>query len=89
MTEKELFELVRNNYGKSNIDYLKEQAKIALKEPTLSKEETLDGLLDWVVIAGCANVNDFYRPLIFNAISYIIKDDRLDAPQATAQEPCG
>ena len=78
MTEKELFDLVRKNYGEANIDYLKEQVKTALKEPTLSKEETLNGFLDWVVIAGCGNVNDYYRPFIYNAISYLLQPEPVE-----------
>ena len=71
MSDNELFALVRKNYGEVNTEYLKDQVKTALKMPLLSKEETLDGLLDLVVIAGCCNLNDRYRKFLFSAIGHL------------------
>ncbi len=72
MNEDELFALVRKAYGESNVDYIKEQVKEALKEPLLSKYETVDGLLDWIVIAGCTGMNDRYRKYIYSAVAYLL-----------------
>ena len=71
MTEDELFELVRENYYKVNRGYLKEQVRKALSEPHLSAQETLDGLLDWIVEAGCAGLNEKYRLYVYSAIGYL------------------
>lgn len=71
MDENELFDLVRNNYSKVNRDYLKEQVKEALSKPIMTKEETLNGLLDYIVIGGCTGMNDLYRKFLYSAISYL------------------
>lgn len=73
MSEDELFALVRENYNGANEDYLKKQVKDALKMPLLSKEETLDGLLDLVVIGGCGGLNEYFRPYLFSAIGHLQK----------------
>lgn len=74
MDEEELFKLVREAYGEANVDYIKEQVKEALKEPILPRRDTLDGLLDWIVIAGCAGMNDRYRKYIYSAIAHLQRD---------------
>ena len=71
MDEKELFGLIRKNYSEVNCDYLKEQVKEALSEPTMTKEETLNGLLDYIVIGGCGGMNDLYRKFLYSAIGYL------------------
>lgn len=71
MDEKELFDLIRNNYSQVNCDYLKEQVKAALSKPIMTKEETLNGLLDYIVIGGCGGMNDLYRKFLYSAISYL------------------
>ena len=71
MDEKELFHLIRKNYSEANRDYLKEQVKEALSEPTMTKEETLDGLLNYIVVAGCTGMNDLYRKFLYSAIGYL------------------
>ena len=73
MSEDELFSLVRKNYNGANEDYLKKQVKAALKMPLLSKEETLDGLLDLVVMGGCCGLNEHYRQYLFSAIGHLQK----------------
>ena len=73
MDENELFELVRKNYFKANKDYLKEQVKQALSEPALTREETLNGLLDYIVIAGYNGMNDLYRKYLYSAIGHLVK----------------
>lgn len=72
MDDDELFELVRRNYSEANKDYLKEQVKATLKTPLLTKHETLDGLIDWIVEAGCTGMNEHYRKFVFSAIAYLI-----------------
>lgn len=71
MDEKELFQLIRNNYAKSNSDYLKEQIKDAMKNPPMTKKETLDGLLDYIVVAGCTGMNEEYRRFLYSAIGHL------------------
>lgn len=71
MDEKELFQIIRKNYAEANSDYLKEQVKEALSEPTMTKEETLNGLLDYIVIGGCTGMNDLYRKFLYSAIGYL------------------
>ena len=71
MDEKELFQLVRKNYTEANSDYLKEQIKEAMKNPPMTKEETLDGLLDYIVVAGCAGMNEEYRRFLYSAIGHL------------------
>lgn len=71
MDENELFDLIRKNYSEVNRNYLKEQVKEALFEPTMTKEETLNGLLDYIVIAGCNGMNDLYRKYLYSAIGYL------------------
>ena len=73
LVEQEIFEIVRNSYTESNQDYLKAQVKVALKEPILSKQETLNGLIDWIVNAGCTGMNDYYRKFVFSAIGHLLK----------------
>lgn len=73
MNEEELFELIRKNYNEANQDYLREQIKAAMKHPPMSREDTLNGLLDWVLIAGCTGMNDLYRNYVFSAIGYLIE----------------
>ena len=72
MSDEELFELVRRNYSEVNKDYIKEQVKVALKTPLLTKHETLDGLIDWIVEAECTGMNEHYRKFVFSAIAYLI-----------------
>ena len=72
MDEEELFKLVRKAYGEANVDYIKEQVKEALKEPLLTKSETVDGLLDYIVIAGCTGMNEKYRKFLYSAIAYLL-----------------
>lgn len=72
--EKELFDLLRKNYSRHNEDYLKEQVKNALATPLLTKKETLDGLLDWVVIGGCTGLNDHYRKFVLSAIGHLMNN---------------
>ena len=71
MNEKELFQLIRKNYSEANSDYLKEQIKEAMKNPPMTKEETLNGLLDYIVVAGCTGMNDRYRQFLYSAIGYL------------------
>ena len=71
MDEKELFDFIRKNYGEVNQDYLKEQVEKALAKPIMTKEETLNGLLDFIVVAGCAGMNDLYRKFLYSAIGYL------------------
>ena len=47
------------------------RTKITLSEPTMSKEETLNGLLDYIVIGGCTGMNDLYRKFLYSAIGYL------------------
>ena len=72
MTEEEVFSLVRDNYHRVNQDYLKEQVKVALSVPLMSKEETLDGLLNWVTIGGCGGMNGYYRKFVLSAIGHLL-----------------
>ena len=72
MNEDELFALVRKAYNESNVDYIKEQVKEALKEPLLSKHETVDGLLDYIVIAGCTGMNEKYRKFLYSGIAHLL-----------------
>lgn len=74
MDDKEIFSLVRENYNNANADYLKNQAKTALRNPTLSKEETIDGLVNWIIDAGCTGLNDRYRQFVFSAIGHLQSD---------------
>ena len=73
IAEQEIFEIVRKSYMESNQDYLKAQVKAALKESMLSKQETLNGLIDWIVNAGCAGMNDYYKKFVFSAIGHLLK----------------
>ena len=50
---------------------MKEQVKEALSKPIMTKEETLNGLLDYIVIAGCNGMNDLYRKYLYSAIGYL------------------
>ena len=70
--DKEIFDIVRESYRGANTDYLKSQVRTALERPTMTKEETIDGLLDWVVIGGCTGPNEYYRNYILNAISHLM-----------------
>ena len=72
MNEDELFALVRESYCESNVDYIKDQVKEALKEPLLSKCETVDGLLDFIVIVGCSGMNAKYRKFLYSAIAHLL-----------------
>lgn len=72
MDEKELFHLITKNYDEANTDYLKEQVKEALTKPSMTKDETLNGLLDYIVVAGCTGMNDRYRQFLYSAIGYLI-----------------
>lgn len=74
MDDGKLFELVRKNYNIANKDYIKEQVKAALKEPAMAKQETLDGLIDWIVEAGCTGMNEHYRKFVFSAVAYLLKE---------------
>lgn len=76
MNEDELFALIRENYNGANEDYLKKQVKEALKIPLLSKEETLDGLLNLVVVAGCCGLNEHYQKYLFSAIGHLQANDK-------------
>lgn len=67
----ELFDLVRKNYTEANKDYIKELVKTALKEPAMTKQEVLDGLINWIVEAGCTGMNEHYRKFVFSAIAYL------------------
>ena len=73
MDDDEIFKLVRRNYAEANREHLKEQVKVALKEPAMSKQEVLDGLVDWIVEAGCTGMNEHYRRYVFSAIAYLIQ----------------
>ena len=74
MDDDKLFELVRKNYNIANKDYIKEQVKVALKDPAMAKQETLDGLIDWIVEAGCTGMNEYYRKFVFSAVAYLLKE---------------
>jgi len=71
--EIEVFGIVRENYGRANQEYLKHQVKTALEQPTMTKEETLDGLLELLTVGGCGGLNEYYRPFLFNAISHLMR----------------
>ena len=73
MEENELFELVRRNYAGSNNDYFKQQVKESLKNPMMPKDEVVDGLVAWIVDAGCTGMNEHYRKFIYSAISYLMQ----------------
>lgn len=72
MTDNELFEFVLKNYSEENREYIKEQVKVALKDQTMTKQDALNGLLDWIVDAGCCGMNEYYRKFVFAAIAYLI-----------------
>lgn len=69
--DKELFEIIRKHYAEENSEYLRKQVKTALQEPSISKEETLEGLVDWVMLAGCSGLNEKYRQYVLSAIGYL------------------
>lgn len=71
MDDNELFDFVRKNYTEANNDYIKEQVKTALKEPAMTKQEVLDGLIDWIVEAGCTGMNEHYRKFVLSSIAYL------------------
>lgn len=72
MDEQELFALVRKNYGEANTEYLKQQVIAAVSQMTLpSKKETIDGLLDWIVLAGGCGMNEKYRQFVYSALSLL------------------
>lgn len=72
MDEQELFALVRKNYGETNTEYLKQQVIAAVSQMTLpSKKETIDGLLDWIVLAGGCGMNEKYRQFVYSALSLL------------------
>ena len=72
MDEQELFALVRKNYGEANTEYLKQQIIAAVSQMTLpSKKETIDGLLDWIVLAGGCGMNEKYRQFVYSALSLL------------------
>ena len=71
MDERELFALVRKNYGEANREYLKQQVMAAVSHMKLpSRKETTDGLLDWIV-EGCVGMNDRYRPFIYSSLALL------------------
>lgn len=75
MSEEEIFGIVRKNYREVNEEYFKKQLSEALKYcKTMSLEDCMDKMLDWIVIAGCASVNEYYREVFFNAISYLLDE---------------
>lgn len=71
MNEDELFVLIREYYNGTDEDYLKKQVKEKLKIPLLSKEETLDGLLNLIIVTGCCGLNEHYQKYIFSAIGHL------------------
>lgn len=71
VNDEEIFDLVRKNYGEVNKDYIKEQVKVARKEPAMTKQEVIDGLVDWIVDAGCTGMNEHYRKFVFSAVAYL------------------
>ena len=71
MNDDDIFDLVRKNYSEVNKDYIKEQVKVALKQPAMTKQEVVDGLVDWIVDAGCTGMNEHYIKFVFSAIAYL------------------
>ena len=71
--DAEIFGIVRENYNRVNHDFLKSQIRVALKQPTMTKEETLEGLLEWCTTGGGTGLNEYYRPFLFNAISHLMR----------------
>lgn len=71
MNEDKLFEIVRNAYNGVNTDYLKSQVLAAVAEIGLTRQEVMEGLLDWIVVGGCTGVNDRYRPYIYGALALL------------------
>jgi len=71
MNEDKLFEIVRNAYNGVNTDYLKSQVLAAVAEIGLTRQEVMDGLLDWIVVGGCTGVNDRYRRYIYGALALL------------------
>lgn len=71
MDEDKLFEIVRNAYNGVNTDYLKSQVLAAVAEIGLTRQEVMDGLLDWIVVGGCTGANDRYRPYIYGALALL------------------
>lgn len=71
MDERELFALLRKNYGEANREYLKQQVMAAVSHMKLpSRKETMDGLLDWIV-EGCVGMNDRYRLFIYSSLALL------------------
>lgn len=71
MDEDELFKIVRNAYNEVNTDYLKSQVLAAVAEIGLTRQEVMDGLLDWIIVGGCTGANDRYRPYIYGALALL------------------
>ena len=71
MDEDKLFEIVRNAYNGVNTDYLKSQVLAAVAEIGLTRQEVMEGLLDWIVVGGCTGMNDRYRPYIYGALALL------------------
>lgn len=71
MNDDEIFDLIQKNYGEVNNNYIKEQVKVALKQPAMAKQEVVDGLIGWIVDGGCTGMNEHYRKFVFSAIAYL------------------